>query len=148
MNASDALDILLQTFPIQRAGLSIDGYPEYDFAGDFPFVAAEASETEVRLTMPLPALSTALAEKPALARRLLSGMVQGAETGAGQIGIHPTLGAALIEVIDCAGLEPTDFQMRFVNFSLYAEYWRSEGERAVINSATASAALPEMMLRL
>lgn len=148
MNASDALDILLQTFPIDRAGLSIDGYPEYDFAGDFPFVAAEAGENHLRLTMPLAALNGALAEKPGLARRLLSGMVQGAETGAGQIGIHPTLGAALIEVIDCTGLEPTDFQMRFVNFSLYAEYWRTEGERAVIDSASASSAPPEMMLRL
>ena len=148
MNASDALDILLQTFPIVREGLSLDGSPEYDFAGDFPFVAAEVGDNHVRLTVPLPDLHRALQSNPALARRLLSGMVQGAETGAGQIGVHPTLGTALIEVIDCRLLDRSDFQLRFVNFSLYAEYWRTDGESAVVNHPRDDWSGSEPMLRL
>lgn len=139
MFATDAIDHLIAHFDLLAAGPDPQGNPTYDFTGKFTFTATELDPTHLQLAADLPDLNGV--DRPALTRRLLEASVQGAETGAGQIGLHPTLGMALIQTLDTTPLDLALFEMRFVDFSLYAEYWRIEGAARVL-AETAPARAP------
>ena len=125
MFATDAIAELTTHFRLDRVGMDAEGNTDYDFASGFAFTATELDDTRLRLIAVLPGLDGRL---PAgVKRRLLESSINGAETGAGQIGRHPTLGIALIEVVDCGPLTVEEFRLRMVDFMLHAEYWRSDG---------------------
>ena len=125
MFATDAIAELTTHFRLDRVGMDGAENAEYDFDSGFAFTAVELDDTRVQLIAPIPGLEGRLA--PEVRRRLLEASINGVETGPGQIGRHPTLGIALIEVVDCGPLTLEDFRLRMVDFMLYAEYWRSEG---------------------
>jgi len=148
MNAADTIAHLMDHFTLVRTGADPEGALEYDFEGNFEFTATEVDETTLRLTAAMPDLNGV--STLGISQALLASNLQGVETGAGQIGLHPTLGLGLIEVIDCATTDMDGFEQRFVNFALYAEYWRSERTPELLAVAEGSSQTPEpeMMLRL
>lgn len=149
MLATDAIALLLAAFETERVGTDGDGAPEYDLNAGFPFVATEIGDTLLRLTAPLPDLAPLLRDRPGTALRLLAATLQGVETGAGQIGIHPALGPALIEVIDTATLDDDGMRLRFVDFSLHVEYWRIEALPGLAGATPAPASsASEIFIRL
>lgn len=145
MLATDAIAELAAHFRLDRVGMGPDDAAEYDFDNGFRFTLAELDETRVKLIAVLPGLDGRLAAE--VKRRLIEACVNGAETGAGQIGRHPTLGIALIEVVDCGPLTVEGFRGRMVDFMLHAEYWRSEGV-ARVQAETAPLPLESINFRL
>lgn len=125
MFATDAIAELTAHFRLDRVGQDADGNTEYDFDSGFAFAATELDDTRLQLIAALPGLEGRLPAE--VKRRLLEAGINGVETGAGQIGRHPTLGIAVIEVVDCGPLTVEDFRRRMVDFMLHAEYWRSDG---------------------
>ena len=137
MTSDDALTLLLANFQLQRSGLDADENEEFDLEGAFQFSVAVVDDHTLRLSLALPGDADSL--KDATLRRLLEGNMLGAETGAGQIAIHPGLGLALVETIDLAGLSEDALKLRLVNFMLYGEYWLSEGLADVLAETDRSA---------
>lgn len=150
MHATDAIGHLLQHFTLLRAGADWSGALDYDLTGTFDFTVAEVDAGTLRLVAPVPQLAEVPLDR--IAPTLLAANLQGVETGMGQIALHPDQGLALVEVVDTRGLDIPALELRVVNFTLFAEYWRSEGARALVARLTMPAAsLPgaeEVMLRL
>lgn len=124
MNTQDAVVHLTANFSLIRVGTAEDGSPEYDYATPIQFTACVLDDERLTLIHPFADLDSDL--PPDLERRLLEANLNGAGTGAGQIGRHPTLGLALIEVLDCEPLHIASFQKRFVDFMMHAEFLGSE----------------------
>lgn len=125
MTSQDAISHFLAHFSLIRAGADAAGNLEYDFDSPFHFVATELSDDLLQLAAPLPEIDAL--RSAGVDRLLLESGLQGASTGAGQIGLHPVLGLSLVEVIDCSQIGIDDLELRFVEFSLFAETWRTEG---------------------
>lgn len=150
MHATDAIGHLLEHFTVIRAGADWSGALDYDLTGTFDFTVAEVDADTLRLVVPLPELAKAPLEL--IAPALLAANLQGEETGMGQIALHPDQGLAIVEIVDTRGLDIPALQLRVVNFTLFAEYWRSEGARALV-SRVMQPAVPvqgadEVMIRL
>lgn len=150
MHATDAIRHLTDHFAVTRAGADWSGALDYDLTGTFDFTVAEVDAKTLRLVAPVPELAKAPLALTAPA--LLAANLQGEETGMGQIALHPDQGLALVEVVDTSGLDIPALQLRVVNFTLFAEYWRSEGARVLVSRvmppATPVPATDEVMIRL
>jgi hypothetical protein len=134
MHATDAIRHLLAHFTLIRAGADWSGALDYDLTGSFDFSVAEVDPDTLRLVAPLPEL--AKAPMDLLAPALLAANLQGEETGMGQIALHPDQGLALVEIVDTRGLDIPALELRIVNFTLFAEYWRSDGAPALVARLT------------
>lgn len=65
----------------------------------------------------------------ALLRRMLEANLQGVETGKGALCLTAQDVFGYREIMDLREMQLEAFRMRFVDFTLYADYWRSEAGR-------------------
>lgn len=133
MHSSDAIIILVQAFPLDGILVDVQGNLVNLFAGDFSFAAAETGDHSLRLSAELGGLAVADA---AIARRLLEANLAGVETGAGAMAPDPVGSGnyALVETIALQDMDADDLRLRFVDFMLFVEYWRSDGISDVLQA--------------
>lgn len=125
MLSNDAIAFLVEHFPMTAVDADSEGQLRYHFERPFRFALTEIDRQTVALFAPLD-LPADVARDRAL-YRLLEANLQGVETGfgalcqtdGGQIGYR--------DVVDLAALRLEAFQLRFIDFSLYYEFWRGEG---------------------
>ena len=125
MLSSDAIALLSGHFPLSAVDADGEGQVRYHFNRPFRFALTEIDRQTIALFAPLD-LPADVAGDEAL-YRLLEANLQGVETGfgalcrgdGGQIGYR--------DVVHLGPLRLEAFQLRFVDFSLYHEFWRSEG---------------------
>lgn len=126
MHSSDAMNILINAFPLDGVLADKQGNLANLFGGDFNFAAAELDEGSIRLSAQLDGLIVGHKD---IVRRLLEANLSGVETGAGAVAPDPVGSGlyALVDTVDVTGLGADDFRIRVVDFMLYVEYWRAEG---------------------
>jgi len=143
MTADDVLALLQRHFTVTRLGETREGLLEMDFATPLEVIALCEEDRLVRLIHPL-GVASPLAEDAL--RGFLQACLQGVETGMGQIALHPVHGPALVELVELsADMTVEDFQRRFVDFSLHAEYWQAEGVDCIldrVNGTSPTLSLP------
>lgn len=127
MRASDVIRYLAQTLGHPHAdGAEGDG-AEHHFDRPFPFVLTVLSPDRIAIcaALPLPDAD----HRAETLERLLEANLQGAETGPGALCLIGTGRIGYRDVIDLTGFDLQALQLRFIDYSLYYEYWRSEGAR-------------------
>jgi hypothetical protein len=126
MRATDVISYFVHALGPHKA--DAEGDPaEYQFESPFPFTVAVLSPDRIAITAPIPLPSAA--QRASTLERLLEANLQGAETGPGALCLIGTGLIAYRDVIDLSGFDLQAIQLRFIDFSLYYEYWRSEGAR-------------------
>jgi hypothetical protein len=130
MHSTDALVILIDAFPLDGVLTDTEGNLVHLFGGDFSFAATETGPDSLRLSAELSGLPLSEAD---LARRLLEANLAGVETGAGAMAPDPVGSGhyALVESMALDGTDADDLRLRFVDFMLFVEYWRTDGVAAL-----------------
>ena len=145
MYTTEILDYMIGKFGLDRVDTKDDGTPLYVFAEPFSFLVAEFSIDVITLVAPLD-LGNAI-DRTVVLHRLLESNLQGCETGAGAICLIDGYGICYRETVDLKDMTLDAFQSRFVDFSLYAYYWLSEGIKTV-QDETSAPIMGEGMIRL
>jgi hypothetical protein len=128
MNSDEALVVLVRAFGVDMVSQDDKGATVTHFGGDRPFSLKPLDEMRVVLCAPV----AQVAPDSAAARRLLEANCLGAETGSGAIACDPLQGGiVLVETIDLAGFDEDRLQSRLVDFLIYAEFWATEGRKAI-----------------
>ena len=127
MLARDAIDYLIAQLGLSALGTTSDGETEYHFAIPFPFVLTEIDAATLAIFAPLE--MPADLPKALVLRRLLEANLQGVETGPGAMCLDAGGALGYRDVIDLREMTQDHLQLRFVDFSLYYDFWRSEGLR-------------------
>lgn len=125
MQARDAIAFLAGHFSLCAVDVGAEGEMRYHFERPFRFVMTEIDA----MTIALFAAFDLPADLPAdgLLRRMLEANLQGVETGAGSMCRDESGRIGYRDVIDLRAMPIEAFQMRFIDFSLYFEFWRGEG---------------------
>lgn len=125
MRAADVIAYFART--LGPASDTRNGGAEQLFDTPFPFTLSVLSPDRIAIFAPLPLPD--VAQRAETLERLLEANLQGVETGPGALCM---IGAGQIgyrDVIDLTGFDLQALQLRFIDVSLYYEYWRSEGAR-------------------
>lgn len=125
MLASDVITFLVRHFPLSAVDADGEGQVRYHFQRPFRLVVTEIDRASIALFAPLD-LPADVAGEAAL-RRLLEANLQGVETGFGSLCLNEGGQLGYRDVIDLEGMGLDGFQLRFIDLSLFFEYWRSEG---------------------
>ncbi len=125
MQSSDAIAFLAGHFSLCAVDIGAEGEMRYHFERPFRFVVTEIDA----MTIALFAAFDLPADLPAdgLLRRMLEANLQGVETGAGSLCRDDSGRIGYRDVIDLRPMRRESFQMRFIDISLYYEFWRGEG---------------------
>ncbi|PLL11205.1 hypothetical protein C0V75_18170 [Tabrizicola sp. TH137] len=127
MLARDAISFLIAELGLSTLGTTAEGDAEYLFDMPFPFSLTEIDAHTLAifaaLTLPddLP--------QDRLLRRLLEANLQGLETGMGAMCLREDGALGYRDVLDLREMTLEQFQLRFIDVSLYFDFWRSEGIR-------------------
>lgn len=127
MLARDAIDYLISELGLSALGTSSEGETEYHLDNPFRLVLTEIDAATLAFFAPLdlpPELPRAQ-----LLRRLLEANLQGVETGQGMMCLNHSDEIGYRDVLDLREMTIEQLQLRFVDFSLYFDFWRSEGIR-------------------
>ncbi|MEZ5753397.1 MAG: type III secretion system chaperone [Paracoccaceae bacterium] len=127
MLARDAIDYLISELGLSALGTSPDGETEYHLVNPFRLVLIEIDAGTLAFFAPLDL--PADLPRPRLLRRLLEANLQGVETGQGMMCLHHSDEIGYRDVLDLRQMTIEQLQLRFVDFSLYFDFWRSEGVR-------------------
>lgn len=125
MLASDVITFLVGHFPLSAVDADGEGQVRYHFLRPFRLVVTEIDRRTIALFAPLD-LPADVAGEAAL-RRLLEANLQGIETGFGSLCLNESGQIGYRDVIDLDGMGLDAFQLRFIDLSLFFEFWRSEG---------------------
>jgi hypothetical protein len=125
MQARDAIAFLAGHFTLSAVDTGAEGEMRYHFERPFRFVVTEIDT----MTIALFAALEVPADLPAdgLLRRMLEANLQGVETGAGSMCRDEGGRIGYRDVIDLRLMRPEGLQLRFIDFSLYFDFWRAEG---------------------
>lgn len=129
MLARDAIDYLIAELGLSALGTTTEGETEYRFQRPFPFVLTEIDAATIAIFAPLEI--PAEVPRPLVLRRLLEANLQGVETGQGSMCLQDDGALGYRDVLDLREMTLEHLQLRFVDFSLYYDFWRSEGLRVL-----------------
>lgn len=127
MLARDAIDYLITELGLSAIDTTPEGETEYDFARPFPFTLTEVDAATIAIFAPLDIPDKVA--RPSVLRRLLEANLQGVETGQGMMCLTEDGTVGYRDVVDLREMTLEQLQLRFVDFSLYFDFWRSEGIR-------------------
>lgn len=127
MRAADVIAYFTLTLGTPQSGSTDAGLSEHRFDIPFPFTITVLSPDRIAIVAPLPLPDTA--QRAETLERMLEANLQGAETGPGALCLIGTSHLAYRDVVDLSGQDLSAVQLRFIDFSLYYEYWRFEGAR-------------------
>lgn len=127
MLSYDVISYLVAELGVTALGTSADGEAEYHFDRPFRFVLTDVDAARIALFAPLDLPETISRDR--IYRRLLEANLQGVETGQGCMCLSETGELGYRDVLDLREMSLEQVQLRFVDFSLYFEFWRGEGTR-------------------
>lgn len=127
MRATEVIAYFTERLGAPSPGGTEAGLPEYRFESPFHFTLTVLAPDRIAITAPLPLPDTA--HRAEVLERMLEANLQGAETGPGALCLLGTGRICYRDVFDLSGLDLAGLQLRFIDFSLYFEYWRFEGAR-------------------
>lgn len=125
MRTGDVIAFLSGHFPLVAVDTDSDGQVRSHFDRPFRFSLTDIDSQTVALMAPLDLPADFLGQ--AALNRLLQANLQGIETGYGSLCRAEDGRIGYRDVIDLRDMGLDGFQMRFIDFSLYFEYWRGEG---------------------
>ncbi|MCZ8151897.1 MAG: type III secretion system chaperone [Rhodobacteraceae bacterium] len=129
MLARDAIDYLIAELGLSALGTTNEGETQYRFERPFAFVLTEIDAATIAIFAPLEI--PAEVPRPVVLRRLLEANLQGVETGQGSMCLQDDGALGYRDVLDLREMTLEHLQLRFVDFSLYYDFWRSEGLRVL-----------------